>query len=79
MRAKLQAAIWRGVCAMIAWLAILADYAISLFFYASAAFATKLVVVIMATNLAAMLFFLIVFKRMRFVHLEAVNAREGAR
>ena len=64
---------------MIAWLAILADYAISLFFYASAALATKFVVVGFAMDFATMLLLFVGFKRMRFVHLEAVNAREGAR
>ena len=64
---------------MIARFAILADYAISLFFYASAAFATKLVMMLMAVNLATMLLLFVRFKRMGFVHLKSMNARQGSR
>ena len=65
---------------MIAWLAILADYAIRLFFYASAPFATKLVMVLMAVhfvNVPPMLLLFVRFKRVRFIYLKSMDTSEG--
>ena len=78
-RNVLPAVFWRDICAVMAWFAVLTNYAIRLFFYASAAFATKLVMVGFAMDFTTMLLLFIRFKRVRFVHLKSMNARQGSR